>query len=186
MQDDNTQNFMLDNSGKVIGIDLAVIPIPGSTYECVGVRLVPETEAQGQNIATIMVLDEDNTPKSAPVYLGWPFDGTTRLTNRSLPGNQNYPAQHVISNSFDPKSMRGPLAVYVGGADGNIVSDVVGGLGLPYGHHISFHVTFRERAAGVVTPAVMPDVPGLSAGASIEVQVAHIVKQIDLIAAKVL
>ncbi len=187
MQDANTTKFEMDAYGKVIGIDLDVFPIPRSTYECVGVKLINENDARGQTIATVMVLDGSNVPTVAPVYLAWPHDGsTTSLPNKSLPGNQNFPAQHVIVNSFDPGNVKGPLAIYVGGPNGEIRSDVVGGLGLPYGHHVGFYLTFRERAQRQPEPVVQPDVPVVEVGASLAEQIAHIVKQVDRIAAKVL
>ena len=41
--------------------------------------------------------------------------------------------------------MIGPLAFHVGDAQGLPLSDIIGGYGLPDGHHIGGRVTFRER-----------------------------------------
>ncbi|MCB0243722.1 MAG: hypothetical protein KDI12_09950, partial [Anaerolineae bacterium] len=41
-----------------------------------------------------------------------------------------------------------PLAVYIGDGQGNVISDVIGGLGLPGGRHVCYDLVFRDRTDG--------------------------------------
>ena len=66
------------------------------------------------------------------------------------------PSNQFAAMSKFPSSSIGPLAFYVGDATKQPLSDIIGGYGLPDGHHISGRVTFRERS-GVVPPD--PDDP---------------------------
>ena len=50
----------------------------------------------------------------------------------------------VITSKFEPPNL-GPLAIALVDAQGVVVSDVVASLGLPWGRHVSYEITFAER-----------------------------------------
>ena len=86
--------------------------------------------------------DFDNgLPANDAVWLAWPWP---ELTNFALPGNADN--KHMITSVFNPPDI-GPLALCVRNAAGEIISDVVGGLGLPGGRHVGYVVTFVARGA---------------------------------------
>jgi hypothetical protein len=49
------------------------------------------------------------------------------------------------------------LALYVGDANGNPISDIIGGLGLPDNRHVCFMLTWKERSSAVVTGPLPED-----------------------------
>lgn len=136
---ENCRGFRVTD-GKVTGVLLAVDERPAAQYELVRMELIDEVAAQGNTVATCEVLDKEGFQTAASVYLAWPWPN---LTERALPGNQV--GQHPITNGYKPDEGLGPLALYVGDAAGNVISDVVGGLGLPYNRHVSFRATWLER-----------------------------------------
>jgi hypothetical protein len=143
---ENCQRYAEAN-GKVTGVNLAYLPAPTTTYELVKASLVDEETAQGQIVATVTVLDRDGLPAQVNCYLAWPWEGwqfPARFENSALPGNANVPYQHMITNKYNP-SVPGPLAVFIGDKQGNVLSDVIGGLGLPAGRHVGYQLVFRER-----------------------------------------
>jgi hypothetical protein len=87
-----------------------------------------------------VVLDANGVQTADTVLLAWPFPA---LGNVLRAGNPN--GQHMITNGFNPPDL-GPLALFVGAADGTPISDIVGGLGLPWNRHVCFRATWRERA----------------------------------------
>lgn len=152
----NCQAFHLNAAGQVDGVELTVVPVPAAQYVCKSVSMVDEGAAQGQITAQVLVYDKAGFPvMGAKVYLAWPWTGGAEMANRALPGNTNYPPNHVISNGYNPPA-RGPLAIYVGHADGSVNSEVVGGLGLPNNRHVSFNLMFQERNTDA--PPVEPPV----------------------------
>lgn len=148
--------------GKVTGVKLEYLPASGTKYELIRAELVDEIAAQGNTTATIQVLDKENIPARVNCYLAWPWEGWLYpggFQNQLLPGNPNIPYQHVISNPYNPQRLgpnaeSGPLAICIGDKDGNVISDVIGGLGLPKGHHVSYDLVFKERGD---TPDPDPD-----------------------------
>lgn len=145
---ENARRFATDG-GKVTGVELAYIPVAGSKWELVQAALIDEVAAQGNTIARVIVKDRNGIDTQVLCYLAWPWggwQGPGGMQNRLLPGSANYPYEHVITNTYSPPE-QGPLAIYIGDAQGNAISDVIGGLGLPHGHHVSFHLVFRERGA---------------------------------------
>lgn len=143
---DNCKSFVLDNYGLVTGVALEVRPMPSALYELVRVELIDEYAAQGNTVATCSVLDPTGIATAERVYLAWPWPS---LTTTALAGNPN--GQHMIGSKYNPPDV-GPLALYVGNANAEPISDIVGGLGLPFGHHISFRATWRVRGAGQPEP----------------------------------
>ncbi len=144
-----------ESRGKVTGVKLSYLAAPTSTYELVKATLIDEETAQGQTIANIHVLDKAGLPARVNCYLAWPWEGwqfPNRFENHLLPGNTKYPFEHVITNKYYPPGL-GPLAIYIGDAAANVMSDVLGGLGLPAGHHVSFDLVFRERGGNGVEPS---------------------------------
>lgn len=149
---ENCRAFHVTADGKVDGVELTVLPYPPGQYAVTGVALIDEAAAQGNINASCFVYDRNGAPVlGARVYLAWPWDGqSTTFGNRALPGNTNYPPNHVITNGYAPPA-RGPLAIYVGTPEGEINSEVVAGLGLPFNRHVGYQISFQERAA--VEPA---------------------------------
>lgn len=155
-RDPNCRALHTDASGKVDGVKLTYLPLPGK-FVLKRVRLIDEVAAAGQTVATILVYDKNGMPMLGPkVYLAWEWDGVgTTFENRLLPGNTNYPPNHVIVNGYDATVKQGPLAIYVGNDDGSINSDVIAGLGLPWNRHVGYEMLFQER--GTVTPPPPPE-----------------------------
>lgn len=146
----NCQAYHTDASGKVDGVELTHFPAPETQYALLSVDLIGEAAAQGNTTAAIHVLKADGSPATVQCYLGWPWPGWTypnHFGNTGLPGNSNYPYQHMITNAYNPSNDRGPLAIFIGDAQGNVLSDVIGGFGLPAGRHVCYTLTFKERGA---------------------------------------
>ena len=135
---DNCRAFATDAGGKVTGVALQVDVRPATRYALVRVELIDEVAAQGNTVATCVVLDRGGLMIGQPVSLAWPWPG---LTDYALPGNPNN--QHMITNGYAPPAV-GPLALGIR-EQGVIISDVVGGLGLPFNRHVSYRATWRER-----------------------------------------
>jgi len=135
----NCRGFALDAQGRVIGVELQVDVRPLTRYELLRVELLDEITAQGNTVATCVVLDRDGIAIGQPVSLAWPWPD---LTDYALPGNPNN--QHMITNGYSPPAS-GPLALCLR-ENGVIISDVVGGLGLPFNRHVSYRATWRERS----------------------------------------
>ena len=127
------------------------VPNPSTLYELIRVELISEADAGGATVANCTVLDKEDIQTGERVYLAWPFPN---LTDKVLPGNAN--GQHMITNGFPAHDGTiGPLALYVGDANGQINSDLIGGLGLPDNRHVCYRVTWRERGS-VVDPGEPP------------------------------
>src|SRR5574343_1056612 len=137
----NCKAFHVNASGQVDGVELVYEAIPEAQYELVYVHLIDEAAAQGNTVATCTVLNKDGIDVAEPVYLAWPWPD---LNNHALPGNPD--GKHMITNGYTPPVI-GPLALYVGDAQGVVRSDVIGGLGLPWNRHISFACVWKERSA---------------------------------------
>jgi hypothetical protein len=150
---DNARAFHIDASGKVDGVELVYVERPESTYQLVQARLIDEASAGGNTVAKFVVVDCFGTPISENVWLAWPWP--TLDGGRLLPGNQN--SEHMIVNKYDgAQGEIGPLAIYVGDGAGRIISDEIGGLGLPNGRHVSFYLAFRKRCGLLPTATPVP------------------------------
>lgn len=152
---ENCRRFAVDAENKVTGVALTHLPAPAARFELIKAELIDEVTAQGQTVASVHVLDATNLPVQVHCYLGWPWQDwhfPARFAEKGLPGNTNYPYQHMITNKHNP-SEPGPLAIFIGDRDGNVLSDVIGGLGLPAGRHVGYHLVFRERT-GALTPGL--------------------------------
>lgn len=191
---ENCRRFAVDAANKVTGVALTYLRAPAARYELIKAELIDEETAQGQVVAGVHVLDATGLPAMVQCYLGWPWQSwqhPNRFENRLLPGNTNYPYQHMITNKYDPAGP-GPLAIFVGDRDGNVLSDVVGGLGLPAGRHVGYQLVFRERSAAPapveppppdeppVTPPVSGDVE--QAVAALAAQLARVEAKLDRLA----
>ena len=145
-----------ESNGKTTGVRLEHLPAPEATYELIRAILIGEETAQGNIVATVQVLDKDNIPARVNCYLAWPWQGwqyPQDFQNKLLPGNPNLPYQHMITNKYHPQTFGagadpGPLAIYIGDQNSKVISDVIGGLGLPGGRHVCYDLVFRERTAG--------------------------------------
>jgi len=146
----NCQGFALDSNGKVVGVRLTYFPDASAQFELISCALIDERAAQGTTIATVEVLDKNNITTYVRCALCYPWDTWAvgaKFQNALLPGNAHVPYEHVITNGYNPPN-RGPLAIAIINANGNVISDVIAGLGLPLNRHVGYHIVFRERGAG--------------------------------------
>jgi hypothetical protein len=135
----------VDADGKVVGVELDWLPVPEARYRLVRVRLLDEYEAQGKTVARVSVRDQEGRQVQEQVGLGFPYDGTISFKHVIWPGGaEQMPVEHMIVNGYVPPN-RGPLGIGVYDGQGRLISDVVGGLGLPLNHHVSYEVVFVER-----------------------------------------
>ena len=149
---ENCRAMRWDN-GKVRGVELSYTQNLSTRYQLTSVRLRDEDEAQGQTVARVTVLDKDgNNNYNTGVYLFWPYPS---VDNSAVANNSNYPYEHLVVNAYSPPGL-GFLGIYVG--LGEIDSDLIGGLGLPNGHHVSFDMTFQERGGDPVDPPIDPPI----------------------------
>jgi hypothetical protein len=148
---ENARAYHMNAAGMVDGVELVYQERPDTKYQLVQARLVDEASAGGNTVAKFVVIDCYGTPTSENVYLAWPWPGMDG--GKLLPGNQN--SEHMIMNYYVPPNI-GPLAIYVGDSQGRIISDVVGGLGLPAKRHVSFYLAFRQRCSAPATPTPIP------------------------------
>jgi hypothetical protein len=166
--------------GKVVGCKLTYKELPSSTYELAKVSMVDEAAASGQTVATVSVVDRDGLPAPVYCYLAFPWHSwefPSHFENALLPGNPNVPYQHMITNKYNPSTDEGPLAIFVGDKQGNVLSDVICGLGLPAGRHVCYQLVFRERGAQRAEPSLGPEPQGDATAA-----LARIEEKLDRIA----
>lgn len=148
---DNCKAFATNAAGMVTGVYLEVASILSSRYELVRAELVDEANAGGNTVATCAVLDANGIQTAETVYLAWPYPSMS--DGKAPPGNPNN--QHMMSGlTYNPPDM-GPGALYVGDNSGAPISDIIGGLGLPFNRHVCYRLTWRERSP--VAPDPEPD-----------------------------
>lgn len=145
---ENSAKRVIVNNGKVEGTALDILyPSYNTKYKLLSVSVLGEEQSKGQTIAKVFVTDTDNIPRQPNIRLMWPYtelaNRTLRFANFALPGNSNYPIEHVISNGFDPNRNSGPLAIGIYERN-TLVSPIVAGLGLPWNRHISFNIVYSE------------------------------------------
>ena len=145
---ENCRKFYKSPDGVVRGIELVYEPNLAAKYELVSVAMFDKTQSGGNHVITYVVLDENNVPIPVIVSLAWPYP---TLTNYAVPGNPN--RQHIVENKIVGRW--GPLAVCIV-ENGEKVSDVIGGFGLPEDQHVSFDVVFRRRSKNTPAPPVTP------------------------------
>ena len=145
--DSRSQNAKLhavNNDGKVTAMYVTVHFTQNAVYRCSFVRLIDEIEAQGKPIAYVLVEDKNNNPvQDATIVLATGYHGEILFDSAIPVRNDKQPREIVIGTSFVPPNL-GPLAIYVSDSSGNIISDVVANLGLPFGRHVGFRIIFRQ------------------------------------------
>lgn len=147
----NCQGYSQDASGMVTGVQLGITKVNGAKYEVYSVELIDEKSAGGNTVAYCTVLDKNNIPNAEQVRLTWAGKAPP-FADSGLAGNGRN--EHVIINKYNPPA-NGPLALHTGGFNAP-TSDIVWGLGLPFGHHVSFRVIFREKGATTPTDPTNP------------------------------
>jgi hypothetical protein len=141
-RDPNCRDYRVED-GKVLGVNLLVHSSPLKRYCVKHVGLVDEVVAQGQTVIRAAVIDRAGQPMNAEVRLAYPYDGeASHFANYITAGNEKN--EFVMVNKYWPPGL-GPLALMILDDENIIISDVVGSLGLPEGHHVSVSVTFQER-----------------------------------------
>ncbi|TXH52987.1 MAG: hypothetical protein E6Q97_14270 [Desulfurellales bacterium] len=153
----NCQGYKVDANGKVIGVQLGILPVANSRYEVYSATLRNEYDAGGRREAYCQVLDRNGIRVGAVVRLAYPWTGGPTFAHNLAPGNPDN--THPVINGYTPPAI-GPLALYVG-APNAPESDIVYGLGLPLNRHVSFDVVFRERGAVEPPPIDPPTDPAL-------------------------
>ena len=153
---DNCQAYRLDASGKVVGVNLDAYANPKTKYKLHSVALRDEYAAQGQTIARVTVLGQDKVQTQAKVALLWPYEGHLQEFPYSAVKDVFTPMEHMVMNGYAPPNP-GPLAIAVMGDDGKVDSDVIAGLGLPFGHHVSYEIVFIERTARQIIDPSEPE-----------------------------
>lgn len=138
---ENCKAFKIGTNNQVVGVELQYRELPSSRYKLALVELIDEATAQGNTVAKYTVMNEDGISVSEPVRLAWPWP---ELTTSALSGNPHN--EHVITNGYTPPDL-GPLAMYVSDKNGEPISDIIGGLGLPYNRHICFNIVWIDRAS---------------------------------------
>lgn len=124
------------NNGKVLAVHLQVHVLPDKLYRVTDVKLIDENEAGGNHYACVF-----QQGGSARVGLFMGYGG-----GLSFDGHLDHaPGQEVIiDGDFDPPDL-GPLAIALIDDQGNIISDVVASLGLPFRHHVCYEMAFSRR-----------------------------------------
>ena len=146
---ENCRKFEQYPDGKIKSVELVIKKVPNAKYRVGNVRLIDEIEAQNSRNATAYVVNEKGIPLGITVSLAWPWPA---LHTFALPGNPNN--QHPVENRYDPPNL-GPLALCIREGD-TIVSDIIGGIGLPFKHHVSFSATFILNETPEPVPPVTP------------------------------
>ena len=146
----------------VVGINLVHVPVPIAPYELLLAELIDEYAAQGNTVVTVVVLNKDGVQTAERAFMAWPFPA---LDADESPVGAGNPSNQFAATSPFPSNVIGPLAFHVGDKDGNVLSDIIGGYGLPDRHHIGGRVTFRERS-GVVPPD--PDIDPVPDGTAMD------------------
>ena len=163
-------------NGLIMGVELAYVPNPSLKYELIRCGLIdePTNGVGGPTVASCVVLDKDNIQTTERVFLAWPWPGMK--DGHGLPGNPG--GQHMISNKYNAdKGEKGPLGLYVGDANAVPISDLIGQVGLPNGHHVSYHFIWKERGAAPIEPVPEPG------GIDLTVTNALLQKQLDILKA---
>jgi len=168
----NCRAFHTREDGKVDGVELAVQVNTLTPFRLLRVALIDEANAMGNTVATCQVVDAQGLPLGDQVSMAWPWPEPTEF---ALPGNPN--GQHPITNGYNPPEM-GPLALCLRDAQGNIASDVVGGLGLPWNRHVCYLATWQQRAA---VPEPVPE-PEPEAGDDLTAAVTRIAAALERLA----
>ena len=146
---ENCRKFEQYPDGKIKSVELVIKKVPNAKYRVGNVRLIDETEAGGTIVTSCYVVNEKGMPLGVPVTLAWPYPA---LSNFAVPSNPNN--QHPTTSPYNPPII-GPLALCIREGD-TIVSDIIGGIGLPFKHHVSFSATFILNETPEPSPPVTP------------------------------
>ena len=171
---DNCKAYREDATGKVVGVELGIASVANSRYAVYSVRLRDEYQAQGNTVARCQVLDKNGVNTGIAVRMAWPGQGPTFQAS-ALPGNPSN--EHFVPNKYWPPD-KGPLAFFVGGHNAPI-SDIVYGVGLPKGHHVSFDIIFRERGSTTTPDKPTDPAPGTGTLADHEKRLRRIEKLLN-------
>jgi hypothetical protein len=185
---DNCRQYRMDAAGKVVAVGLDWMPEPAARFRLARVRLLDEYEAQGKTVATVSVYDKDGQllpvrdgeGRLLPVRvgLGFPYEGYVSFRHVIWPGNDKVPVEHMIVNGYVPPD-RGPLGIAVYDGEGRLISDVVGGLGLPLNHHVSYEVVYVERVEEIPEIPEEPEEPGEPPPGDVDVWLPAVLARIE-------
>lgn len=127
--------------GKVDAVHLTVHPAPGvRKYRCIRTQLLSDDPSCNIYVS---VVDNRGRAIMVNVMMATGYQGNANTFHAYMPpGNPNGSFFMGSDSRFLPPNV-GPLAIMI--REGNeIVSDVVGSLGLARGQHMSYFIVFRE------------------------------------------
>lgn len=131
---DNTKKFSANSNGLIESVKLFIEDVPNQQYIVSHLRLISEIE-QGIGGKTEAICTSSDG--RSDFYLSYPYRiGTTKFQNTLSAGNSN--GIHIITNGYNHPDY-GYLAIHIGREP---ISQIVGGLGLPFKHHVSFEIGF--------------------------------------------
>jgi hypothetical protein len=146
---ENCRRYALNAEGKVIGVELVYYPNPIAEYELLSAVLVDETQSGDSHIAKVI----GEFGSGAYLWMAWPHGNWAKETpfaDHIPPGNPNQ--EFIISNPYQPPVQGWTPCIYIGDAEGNVHSDVIGNIALPGGRHVSYRLTFSRRSDVIVPP----------------------------------
>ena len=108
---------------------------PAKQYRCKSVRVIGEVEGGGKHVAWV------HQPGYETVILATGYNGDINSFDQRI---EHAAGQEVVLNGKFIKPNLGPLAIFLQ-RNGQIVSDVIGSIGLPNGSHICIEAVFSER-----------------------------------------
>ena len=174
---ENCRQNRVEGAGKVVGVELDFFSLPQTQYRMVSARLRDEYAAQGRTVARVSVRDRQGRLVHEQVGLGYPYSGEFVFEHVIFPGSDQVPVEHVIANAYAPPD-KGPLGIAVY-REGKLISDVAAGLGLPYGHHVSFEIEFQERGEGTAPPDGVDDTDTAPPGGDVAARLARMEEKLD-------
>ena len=108
---------------------------PAKQYRCKSVRVIGEMEAGGKHIVTVTGAGSND------VILATGYNGSAGSYDQRI---VHTPGQELVLDGHGQPPNLGSYAVFLQ-RNGEIVSDEVGSLMLPFGHHIGAFIEFAER-----------------------------------------
>ena len=104
-------------------------------YRCKSVRVLGEVEGGGKHVAWV------HQPGTESVVLATGYNGDDHSFDQRI---LHAAGQELVINGKFIKPALGPLAIFLE-RNGQIISDVIGSIGLPNGSHLCYEVVFEAR-----------------------------------------
>ena len=140
---DSARDHIRDNSGKITGVFLTVHRYAFRTpvkFKVTYADVLGEDRSQGKHIMNIRLRGK-NTQGYRPVLLTG-SNGDFGSYDEIIEGKAG---EFIIGNKFEPPNLSF-LSCAIMDSNNNIVSEMVSGMGLPWGRHVSFVVEYEQVA----------------------------------------